>query len=140
MGTGGKGLATSQGSVETPRNWDQWVSAALLRVLGVTQRDAARASGMGLRTETDSPWPLAVEEAQERWLKGLDIRVRRGLLELLSGEPSDRLLMWNAERRFPELAPPAVKLRYSGSDGGPIPIIIGSAPRGVLREKGGSEP
>ena len=98
MGTGRTAEASILDPKDRPRNWDSWVSAAFLRLLGVTQKDAARASGMGLRTlcryENDPRWPLAVQEAQERRLQGLDAQVRRKLLEAFSGDPDDRLLMW----------------------------------------------
>lgn len=127
-------LATTQAEAERPRNWDQWVTAAFLRLLGVTQKDAARAAGVGLRTlcryEADPRWPQAVLEAQERWLKGLDGQVRRKLLEALSGDPDDRLLMWYAERRFPQLAQPAIQ-RPAPSIESPAPISVGAVPAGL---------
>jgi len=129
--------ATSEGPKDRPRTWDSWVSAAFLRALGVTQKDAARASGIGLRTlcryEKDPRWPLAVAEAEERWLQGLDTHVRQRLLEALSGEPDDRLLMWYAERRFPELAPPVARHRPSQGRDLQNPITVGGIPAGVMR-------
>jgi hypothetical protein len=79
-----------------------------------------------LHTDSQQAWPpLALQEAQDRSLQGL---------EAFSGNPDDRLLMWYAERRFPELAPTAMRHRHSGPGDDSVPIIIGSVPRGVVRD------
>ena len=97
-----------------PRSWSKAVSAAYLRLMGFTQRQAARSAGVGERTlrgwESSGWWPEAVAEARGRWLQGLDSLARSTLARSLAEgrEPPDGKLALEVLSRGlePMLAPP----------------------------------
>lgn len=130
---------------ERPPRWGLWVNAAFVRSLPKgTQEIAAKAAGIGLRTlqrwEQSPWWAEALREAHDRWLGELDKEARESLLEGIKrereGGEKPELAQWVAERRFPELGPPSRKTEVSGPGGGPVPIVVGSVPFGVVRPDG----
>jgi len=129
---------------ETPQNFDQWVGAAFLRVVGITQVETAAFIGVSDRTlrrrEARPEWSQAVKEAGGRWLKDLDGRVRRVMEETVARLPGDlqagkreayNFVKWYAERRFPEFAPPAKKLQAELLE--KRQYLVGAIPAGLIR-------
>ena len=104
-------LPDSGDPVQAPRDPDKAVSAALLRLLGASQADAAGAAGVGERTlrqwETCSWWPEILAEASRRWLDGLAAKARKGLEGAV--QVDGRLALNVLERLEPALAPPKVR-------------------------------
>jgi hypothetical protein len=95
-----------------PVHWDERVSAAYLRMLGATQKQAAESVGRSERTifawEHQASWASALAEARARWLKGCDAAAMRALLKGLQ-ESEQATARWWADRRLPELKPPTVR-------------------------------
>jgi len=94
-----------------PQKWDKCVSAAYLRLLGATQKQAGKQVGVHDDTihvwEHRPWWPDAVFEARSRWLRGGDAAAMRGLLKAFDDpEEYAQHARWWADRRIPEMAPP----------------------------------
>lgn len=98
----------SRRTVEAPQDWDKAVSAAYLWVLDHPVKQVA--SSVGIDPVTfwawrNSPWwPLAIQEATQRWLHGLQGKAMDGLKASVSRD--GHLALKVLERRIPELAPP----------------------------------
>jgi hypothetical protein len=95
--------------VGAPRDRETAISVAYLRLLGHTQEDATKATGVSEKTiqrwESCTWWPEVQAEASRRWLSGLESRARQTLFDNLDGPLSLKVL----ERRLPELAPPVTQ-------------------------------
>ena len=89
--------------------WDKWVSAAYLRMLGATQSEAAEAVGRKERTirswESDSRWPQAMADARERWLSGVEGAARATLLACVRDPKKGDLALKVLERLDHALSP-----------------------------------
>jgi len=116
-------------TVRRPRNWDKCVSAAYLRILGASQDRAAEEVGCSPRSirswEKSEWWPDARQEARDRWLQGNDQTCMLTLTNAMR-EGNAKVAMWWADRRVPELLPPAVqaKIEHTGAGGAPITTEI----------------
>ncbi len=92
-----------------PQNWDKSVSAAYLRLLGLSQKKAARSAGIGERTlaryELSEWWPDACREAVDRWMQQLEIECRSTVMAAVkAGDVTTALKI--LERIDKRLAPP----------------------------------
>jgi hypothetical protein len=101
--------------------WEKCILAAYLRMMGATQRDAARAVGRSLRTiatweSHKDQWALALDEARKRWLIDLTHASRAALLGTIK-EGNGMLALQVLERLDPELAPPKQRVDVELSDG-----------------------
>ena len=112
-------------AVGKAQDWDKAVSAAYLRLTGLTQKQAAKSAGIGFRTlqrwEVSPWWPDACHEASDRWLKGLVEVSQRTLYGAIDGGDAN-LAFKVTERRIPELAPPRIAHELFGKGGGAIEI------------------
>lgn len=118
-------MAGYEDPVGKPHDWDKAVAAAYLRMIGLSQVDAANGAGIGERTivrwEQCSWWQDARDEASDRWLNDLVAESRATLMKSIkAGDPIRALQV--LERRDQRLAPPAHQIEHHGPDGGPIPI------------------
>ena len=99
-----------------PKQRSKAVSAAYIRALGATQKEAASALGVSDRTirawESDGEWEGIKREAHDKFLKELAAKTRRALLESLD-DPQSRA----ATARF--LAPRVLPEFSSGSESEP---------------------
>jgi len=143
-------VTRSYSKKDQPHNFDQWVGAAFLRLLGNTQSEAAAAVGLSERTvrrwEARPEWSQAIREAESRWLKGLDPQMRRAMESAVGRLSADlqagsreahSFLKWWAERRFPEFAPPAKKREIEDLER--PQYIVGAIPAGLIRRLRASE-
>ena len=112
-------------AVGKPRDWDKAISAAYLRLTGISQEKAAKAAGIGERTlqrwEVSAWWPDACLEASSKWLRGLVEVSQRTLFKAIDGGDAN-LAFKVTERRIPELAPPKIAHELFGKGGGAIEI------------------
>lgn len=110
--------------VGAPRDRETAISVAYLRLLGHTQEDATKATGVSEKTiqrwESCTWWPEFQAEASRRWLSGLEGRARTILLDNLDGNLSLKIL----ERRIPELAPAIARQEVTGRGGGPVEVTV----------------
>lgn len=122
----------SFGSNDAPlRHWEKRVAAAYLRMMGMTQGDAGRAVGRSKRSiaewEADHvTWPLAREQARQRWLGELVDASRVSLLRVIKngdGELSLKVL----ERMDSDLAPPKQKLEHDVTLGEGLAALLAAA-------------
>lgn len=85
--------------------------------MGATQRDAAKAVGRSERTirgwESDERWPLAKEEAADRWLGDLTDASRKAVLETVRSGNAEMALTI-LERVDERLAPAKQRVDLSG--------------------------
>lgn len=121
----GEDLPITKSVVDRPRDWDTAVSAAYIRVIGGTQKQAAAAAGCGERSirdwENSDFWEAAKKEAADRWLNGVVAHSRKTLIHHFEGEEGDpNLALKLLERLDNRLLPPKVRSELSGPDGGPI--------------------
>lgn len=97
--------------------WDLWVSAAYLRLLGQTQAEAGQAVGRCVRTvrswEGDHErWPFALMAARLRWLSGIEDVAR---VSLSKHVPKDGWLALKVlERLDSEIGPAPERVAHSG--------------------------
>ena len=103
-------MAPLSDRVTRPRNWGIAISAAYLRLIGLTIEESAKGAGCGERTlkrwEASQWWPDAQEEATDRWLQATKGEARRGLLKSIrAGDAASQ--RWLLERTDIRLAPPA---------------------------------
>ena len=118
----GTKTAGAENGVKRPAHWDKRVSAAYLRIMGKTQKQAAEAVGRNERTlrewEGEDSWAAARAEAEERWCAdGLDL-ARQTIHRGVRANPD--LAKWFLERVDPRFAPPKQRTEHTGRDGGPI--------------------
>ena len=95
--------------VRKPHNWDKAVSVAYLRLLGLSQKKAAKGAGIGERTlarwELSEWWPLACAEAVDRWMQQVEIEARSTVMQAV--KEGDVATAWKVlERINRRLAPP----------------------------------
>ena len=95
--------------VKKPQDWDKSVSAAYLRLLGLSQKKAAKGAGLGERTlaryELSEWWPDACREAVDRWMQQLEIEARTTVMVAVKN--GDVGTAWKVlERLDRRLAPP----------------------------------
>ncbi len=95
--------------VTKPQNWDKAVSVAYLRLLGLSQKRAAKGAGIGERTlarwELSDWWPEACGEAVDRWMQQLAIECRTTIMAAVkAGDVVTAVKM--LERIDKRLAPP----------------------------------
>jgi hypothetical protein len=105
-----------------PKHWDNMVRAAMMRVLGATQKEAAEAAGRSERTVRDwegSPlWREALVEVEGLWLQDLKFAAMGTVLRNAAVNP---MLGWDVlQRLVPALAPPRLRHEHTGKNGGPI--------------------
>lgn len=121
--------AAANGAVaERPAHWDKIVSAAYLRMIGQTQKEAAAAVGRCERTirdwESDAEtWEAARSEARSRWLNDAEDAARGAVLSALKGGNAD-IGKWVLERVDEKLAPPKQRTEHSGSIATPTLNVI----------------
>ncbi len=115
----------SAGGVEEKKHyhWDKLVSAAYLRIMGLTQAQAAGQVGRSERTvrewESLPIWEDARNEARGRWLSDVEDASRRAVLNSVrAGNAAMGLTL--LERLDQDLAPPKQRVEASGPNGGPI--------------------
>jgi len=138
-------MARNQFKRDLPQNFDQWVGAAYLRLLGRSQAETAVAIGVSERTirrwETRVEWPQAIKEAESRWTKNLDQKMMRVMEGTVARLPEDlqvgsreaySFLKWYAERRYPEFAPPARRLQAEVLE--KRQYLVGAIPAGLIRQ------
>ena len=110
-------LSDSTDTIGAPRNREVALSCAYLRLLGSSQVEAAKATGIDPRTlgrwESCSWWPDVQAEAGERWLHGCTAKARRALLNALD-EADGVLALKYLERVIPELAPATQEVGVKG--------------------------
>jgi hypothetical protein len=115
-------MADENDPVQSPSDLDKALSAAYLRYLGMSQKEAASRVGIGERTlrrwEDCSWWAEVKAEAAERWLGGLMEDARAGLKDGVRGD--GHLALKVLERLDDRLAPPKLRTELTGRDGGPI--------------------
>lgn len=101
-----------------PKNWDRWVSAAYLRLLGLSRKAIAKGghvSAAALRKWEAHPfWPLAMDEARDRFLARADSRARTAILDALEGGDA-WLGLKLLERSDPRLAPPKQRVEVDAN-------------------------
>ncbi len=112
-------LADKLDVILKPHNWDKAVSVAYLRLLGLSQKKAAKGAGIGERTlaryELSEWWPEACREAVDRWMQQLAIECRTTIMAAVkSGDVATAVKM--LERIDKRLAPPRQQLgvQHSG--------------------------
>ena len=105
--------------VEKPQNWEKSVSVAYLRLLGLSQKKAAKGAGIGERTlarwELSAWWPDACREAVDRWMQQVEIEARTTVMAAI--KEGDVATAWKVlERIDKRLAPPRQQLgvQHSG--------------------------
>ena len=99
--------------VTKPHDWDKAVSVAYLRLLGLSQKKAAKGAGIGERTlaryELSEWWPEACREAVDRWMQQLEIEARSTVMQAV--KEGDVATAWKVlERIDKRLAPPRQQL------------------------------
>ena len=122
------------------KRWERMVLASYLRVVcgGTVERVAASmgtSSSSINRLANHRAWKEAIKEAEHRWVVDMKGLARSTLQQAIQGDHKDSALhaRWFLERTVNELSPPAQRTEVSGSGGGPLSIIIGSAPAGLIR-------
>lgn len=100
--------ADSGDPIENPHDRDKALSVAYLRMIGLTQVDAAKSAGVGERTIRDwekcSWWPEVQAEARHRWLNDLMDASRATLLKSIkAGGFTEALTI--LERMDPDFRP-----------------------------------
>jgi hypothetical protein len=108
-------LAAFPDGVPVPRHWEKRVLACYLRMMGLTQPEAAKAVGRAARSlrrwEADEvTWTHARTEAEKRWLRELTDAARATLLTAIREGAGD-LAMRVLERTVEALAPPQQRLK-----------------------------
>jgi len=105
--------------VTKPHDWDKAVSVAYLRLLGLSQKKAAKGAGIGERTlaryELSEWWPEACREAVDRWMQQLEIEARSTVMQAV--KEGDVATAWKVlERIDRRLAPPRLShgIEHSG--------------------------
>ncbi len=105
--------------VTKPHDWDKAVSVAYLRLLGLSQKKAAKGAGIGERTlaryELSEWWPEACGEAVDRWMQQLEIEARSTVMQAV--KEGDVATAWKVlERIDRRLAPPRLShaVEHSG--------------------------
>ena len=111
--------------MKRPHSWDKAVSAAYLRLWGLSQERAAKGAGIGERTiqryEISEWWPKACEEAVDRWMQQLEIECRTTIMAAIrAGDVQTAVKM--LERIDERLAPPKIAHEIFGKRGGAIEI------------------
>ncbi len=105
--------------VAKPRTWDKALSAAYLRLLGLSQEKAAKGAGIGERTliryEMSGWWPSACAEAVDRWMHQLEIECRTTIMAAVKGGDVQTAVKM-LERIDKRLAPPRLThgIEHSG--------------------------
>jgi transcriptional regulator with XRE-family HTH domain len=125
-------IAALADSPELPANWDKWVSAAYLRMRGLSQEKAAKDAGISERTLWDwekrhpDQWKRAKGEARDRWMNSLVDASRAAVLASVEGGNAE-LGMRILERVDPELQAPETRLKLSGTGpgGGIVLQVVG---------------
>lgn len=89
-----------------PAHWENRVSAAYLRLISATQKEAAKAVGVNERTvrdwEKQKNWPDAQAEARSKWLKGCDLLAMTAIHRGLKADDQGTARWW-AGKRIKEL-------------------------------------
>jgi hypothetical protein len=104
-------MSESGDPIEAPRDREKALSAGYLRLLGASQVEAAKATGVDPRTlgrwESCSWWPEVQNECAARWLDGLTAKARAGLEAAV--QKDGYLSLKVLERLEPALAPPRMR-------------------------------
>ena len=116
-------MAGKLDGVGKPRDWDKAMSAAYLRLIGLSQEEAAKGAGVGERSlqrwEVSDWWPKACEAAADRWIQQLGIECRTTvMIAVKNGDAQTAVKM--LERIEKRLAPPRQQHEHTGFEGGPI--------------------
>lgn len=117
-------VATSDDSTKKPQNRAKALSAAYLRSIGLSQKQAAKLAGVGDRTlrtwEHCSWWPAIVAESHALWLSGIQFKTKKSLARLIDDqEPAT--VRFAAERLLEGLEPPTQRTDLKT---GPITIRV----------------
>jgi len=122
------------------KRWERMVLASYLRVVcgGTVERVAstlATSTSSINRLANHRAWTEAIKEAETRWVVDMKGLARATLQQAIQSDTKDSALhaRWFLERTVNELSPPAQRTEVSGKGGGPLSIIIGSAPAGLMR-------
>jgi len=121
---------TIASAVQRPRDWDQAISVAYLRMLGTTQEIAGTSAGVSERTvstwEGSDWWPHAVAEARHRWLRNVDAATMSGVLDWLKDKTAEgaATVRWAAEKRIPEFLPPKQRHVIEGDKENPLEVKV----------------
>ena len=117
-----KKISAYKDPVSNPQSWEKAVQVAYLRLVGCTQKEAARIAGISERTirnwEECSWWEDARREAEPRWLRDLKAEARGTLFRCIRttanrlGDPEKALKV--LERTDKRLLPPAHRVEHSG--------------------------
>jgi hypothetical protein len=122
-------LAGYSVAVGRPRNWDKCVSVAYLRILGVSQKAAARAASCGERTirlwEVQQWWPDAQAEARQRWLSEASDAARATILKAIRGGDTSSA-RWFLERVEPALSQPSLRSGQAETKSEAFNVYIGA--------------
>lgn len=115
-------MAAYKDPVSNPQSWDKAVQVAYLRLVGMTQKEAARVAQVGERTirrwEECSWWEDARREAEPRWLRDLKAEARGTLFRAIRttaqqlGDADKAMKV--LERTDKRLLPPAHRVEHSG--------------------------
>lgn len=118
----------SGGGLPAVQDWDSCVSAAYLRSLGVTQREAANAVGFSERSirawEHSTWWPKAVDEATDRWLGGVRAAARERLSQALRDVDTDPWLALKILERLEPALHPKASLDVHGVGGQSVNVNV----------------
>ena len=102
-------MAAKRSDAGKPRNWAKAVEAAYLRLVMPTQKEAAKAAGLGVRTlrryELSDWWPRACAESVDRWTQQLEIECRTAVMALVKRGDGVTVVKM-LERLDKRLAPP----------------------------------
>jgi len=119
--------SAAAGTAPRPSNWDKRVSAAYLRIMGATQKRAAKSVGVSERTvwtwEQHASWADARAEARVRWLDEAADTARGALLRGLQND-DQASARWLLERVDAALSGPVQRHELTGKDGAPIAIDL----------------
>lgn len=109
--------AAPEDKIQKPQNAEKCLLVAYFLGLGWTQREAAKAAGVGDRTVRDwmgcSWWQSVEIAAHQKFMRRLTGRTKESLLNLVNGcEPAT--VRFAAERLLPELKPAEQTLNVRG--------------------------
>ena len=127
--------ASLPGAFVPPRYWEKRIAAAYLRMMGLTQGDAAKAVGRHKRrlAEWESEketWALAREEAKKRWLGEVGDAARKTLLTAIREGMNGFLALQVLERLDEDLAPPKQRVDVALEGAGMSALLIAARTTG----------
>jgi len=122
------------------KRWERHILAAYMRVIvGASIDSVAGIVGCSASSVTrmaaHPSWEACIAEAEERWVVDMQAQSRAVLQDSIegSGREAANNAKWFLERTVTRLAPPAQRTQVTGASGGPLQIVIGAAPAGLIR-------